>query len=287
MKLNYKSIDKQITRSFHANRQTNPYLGSNWHFHEEYELIYILKGKGIRIVGDNISDFAPPQLALMGSKLPHLWKNDPDEAKSKEADVVIVQFNRLFAGQDIFCIPEFHSISELLKQSERGILFGNKTIKKIHKLLLTLPNAGETKALIDLQYTLMELAESKEKQLMSSPEFTLPLTLSGGNRLNKIIDYISKNYIRPIDLEELARQAAMTPTSLCRFFKNRTNKTIFQFINEFRLGKACQMLISENYSICDICFASGFNSTSSFYRIFKEVKQTSPQEYQKKYRALT
>jgi len=286
MKLNYKSIDKQITRSFHTNRQTDPYLGSNWHFHEEYELIYILKGKGIRIVGDNISDFAPPQLALMGSKLPHLWKNDPDEAKSKETDVIILQFNRLFAGQDIFSIPEFSNISELLKQSERGILFGHKTIRKTHSLLLSITNASEANRLINLQYILMELAESKDRKLVSSPDFTLPLTLSGGNRLNKIIDYISKNYMRPIDLEELARVAAMTPTSLCRFFKNRTNKTIFYFINEFRLGKACQMLISENYSIGDICFASGFNSTSSFYRTFKEVKHTTPQEYQKKYAAL-
>lgn len=286
MKLNYKSIDKNITRSFHVNRQTDPYLGNNWHFHEEYELIYVLKGKGIRIVGDNISDFGPPQLALMGSKLPHLWKNDPNEARNYEADVIIVQFNRLFAGQDIFSIPEFRSISELLALSQRGILFSEKTMKKVHNLLLSLPEAGETRRLIDLQYILLELSASKEKYLISSPEFTVPLTLVSGNRLNKIIDYISKGYAHNIDLDDLAREAAMTPTSLCRFFKNRTNKTIFQFINEFRIGKACQMLIDNNCSISDVCFTSGFNSLTSFYRIFKDIKHTTPQEYKKNFRAL-
>ena len=286
MKLNYKSIDKQITRSFHTNRQTDPYLGSNWHFHEEYELIYHLKGKGIRIVGDDISGFAPPQLALVGSKLPHLWKNDIHQARDQKVDTVIIQFNRLFAGQDIFSIPEFQCISELLKSSQRGILFGKKTIIKIHPFLISLINASEPKRLIDLQYILMKLAESDDKKLISSREFTLPVTLAGGNRLNKVINYISENYTRPIDLDELARESAMTRTSLCRFFKNKTNKTIFQFINEFRLGKACQMLISDNHSISDICYESGFNSSSSFYRIFKEIKHTSPQEYQKKYAAL-
>lgn len=286
MKLDYKSINRQVTRSFHINRQTYPYLGINWHFHEEYELIYIIKGKSIRIVGDNISDFTPPQLALIGSKLPHLWKNDPDEAKNKEADMIIVQFNRLFAGQDIFSIPEFRGISELLKLSQRGILFGKKTIKKIHNLLVSLTDSGETRGLIDLQYILMELSESKEKHLISSPEFSVHLTLAGGNRLNKIIDYISKNYTNTIDLEDLAREAAMTPTSLCRFFKNRTNKAVFQFISEFRLGKACQMLIDDNHSISDICFTSGFNSLTSFHRIFKDIKHISPQEYKKSYMAL-
>jgi len=281
MKLEYKSVNKQASRSFHVLRQTDPYLGINWHFHEEYELIYIIKGKGIRIVGDSISDFAPPQLALMGSKLPHLWKNDPDETKSKEADVIIVKFNRLFAGHDIFSLPEFRGISELLKLSQRGILFGNKTIKKNKNLLISLADAGETRGLIDLQYILMELSESREKQLISSPEFSLPSTIAGGSRLNKIIDYITKNYTRPIYLEDLAREAAMTPTSLCRFFKNRTNKTVFRFISEFRVGKACQMLIDDNHNIADICFGSGFNSMTSFYRIFKDLKHLSPNEYKK------
>lgn len=288
MKLDYKSIeltDRQF-RSFRINRQTDPYLGSNWHFHAEYELLYVLKGRGIRIVGDNISEFAPPQLALIGSKLPHLWKNDPDGAKSNEADVLIVQFNRLFAGQDIFSIPEFRGISELLNLSQRGILFNKKTIKKVHNLLLNLANVGEARSLIDLQYILFELSESNEKHLISSPEFSVPLTIVSGNRLNKIIDYISKNYTQNIDLEDLSREAAMTPTSLCRFFKNRTNKTILQFINEFRIGKACQMLIDGNYSISDICFTSGFNSLTSFYRIFKEIKHITPHEYKKNYRVL-
>ncbi len=288
MKLDYKPIkliNRQF-RSFLVNRQTDPYFGDNWHFHEEYELIYVLKGRGIRIVGDNISEFAPPQLALIGSKLPHLWKNDPDEAKTNEADVLIVQFNRLFAGQDIFSIPEFRSISELLNLSQRGILFGEKTIKKVHSLLLNLMKAKETRSLIDLQYILLELSESKEKHLISSPEFTVPLTKVIGNRLNKIIDYISKNYTHNIDLEDLSKEAAMTPTSLCRFFKNRTNKTVFQFIREFRIGKACQMLIDGNYSISDICFTSGFNSLTNFYRVFKDIKYITPHEYKNKYKAL-
>lgn len=287
MKLDYKSIeliDRQF-QSFRINRQTDPYLGSNWHFHAEYELLYVLKGRGIRIVGDNISEFAPPQLALIGSKLPHLWKNDPDE-DSNEADVLIVQFNRLFAGQDIFSIPEFRSISELLNLSQRGILFNKKTIKKVHNLLLNLANVGEARSLIDLQYILFELSESTEKHLISSPEFIVPLTLVSGNRLNKIIDYISKNYTQNIDLKDLSREAAMTPTSLCRFFKNRTNKTILQFISEFRVGKACQMLIDGNYSISDICFNSGFNSLTSFYRVFREIKHITPQEYKKNYKVL-
>lgn len=125
MKLKYRLINRQLARSFHIYRQTNPYQESNWHFHEEYELIYTIKGKGLRIVGDDISDFDSPQLALIGSKLPHLWKNNPDDSRNQKVDVVIIQFNRLFAGQDIFSTPELAAPEVALRFADAASYLGH------------------------------------------------------------------------------------------------------------------------------------------------------------------
>jgi AraC-like DNA-binding protein len=130
---------------------------------------------------------------------------------------------------------------------------------------------------------LHKLSQSKKYETLASPEFTLPTTLYGENRLNHIINYISENFGRQIDLDELASEAAMTRTSLCRFFKSRTNKTVFQFINEFRVGKACQLLINGDMRITDICFYTGFNSITSFNRVFKSQKNVTPSEFKNNY----
>ena len=53
-----------------------PCLDSTWHYHPEYELLYISKSTGIRFVGDSVSHFSPGDLVLVGSNLPHLWRND-------------------------------------------------------------------------------------------------------------------------------------------------------------------------------------------------------------------
>lgn len=287
MELRYKSTNKGLTDSFHVRRENIPYHDGNWHYHEEFELIYIIEGHGIRIVGDNMLDFQSPQLALMGQWLPHLWKNVESESGEGLVDIIVVKFNPKFNGHDIFSIPEFNQISELLKQTSHGLLFGKSTINKVHKKLIRLPECTGAERFIKLFQILEILSCANDLELLSSPEFTLPVTtVSGENRLKRIINYISNNFTREISLEELARESALTPTSLCRFFKNNTNKTIFNFINEFRVGKACQLLIAGNKSITEICFLSGFNSINTFNRVFKEFKNVTPREFKNNYLIL-
>mgnify|MGYP001319592252 CR=1 FL=1 len=68
MKLAYQNTNLQSPRdSFLAERRKDPYFGSNWHYHEEFEILLIIKGHGVRVVGDNMSQFGDNQLVLMGS----------------------------------------------------------------------------------------------------------------------------------------------------------------------------------------------------------------------------
>jgi hypothetical protein len=48
---------------------------SEFHFHEECQLAYIIKGSGKRIVGDSIEYFAENDLVFLGPNVPHVWYN--------------------------------------------------------------------------------------------------------------------------------------------------------------------------------------------------------------------
>ena len=134
MKLGYNNIKLlSPTDSFLAERRKTPYFGNNWHYHIEFELLFIIKGNGVRVVGDNMSQFGDNQLVLMGSNLPHLFRNEEDE--TKEVDYIVIKF--LYGLSDIllFKIPELTTVDQLLKRSARGILFNSESVKNVKRKL--------------------------------------------------------------------------------------------------------------------------------------------------------
>ncbi|MFW5700724.1 MAG: helix-turn-helix domain-containing protein, partial [Cyclobacteriaceae bacterium] len=114
---------------------------------------------------------------------------------------------------------------------------------------------------------------------LSSLGFYSNLNEAENQRMNTIYSYLAKNYQREISLQEISQLANMSPTSFCRFFKSRTNKTLFRFINEIRIGHACKLLIDNEMSVTEICYACGFNHFSNFHKQFVALKKLTPLKY--------
>ena len=75
-------LEKVITEdesSIRAFKYSADEFDAPWHIHPEYELTYILNSTGIRYVGNNISDYQTGELVLLGSNLPHCWKNEEEQ----------------------------------------------------------------------------------------------------------------------------------------------------------------------------------------------------------------
>ena len=93
-----------------------------YHFHEEYELTYILNGSGKRYVGNHMEAFKAGDLILLGPNLPHCWKLNKEE-KQQEAGAIVIQFSPLFLGQEFFNKAELQHIKNLLQKSACGASF--------------------------------------------------------------------------------------------------------------------------------------------------------------------
>jgi len=286
LKLQYKSFNESNFSSVYAKRKKAPYFGVNWHFHDEFELMYIMKGEGVRVVGDRMDYFNKEELVFLGSGVPHVFKNDKN-ASQNEVDYIVVKFNRIIGGQDLFKIPELAPINRFLKRAGKGLIFSNTTVMKLKKQLIKLAKSKNEDRIILLLKVLKILSAQEDCNELSTDTFLLKSSSLGEDRTKKVINYISENYNKNISLEDLAAISYMTTNSFCRYFKNRTGKTAFQFIREFRINKACQMLINGEKNISQICFDTGFNSLSSFNRVFKSLKQISATEYKSKYSTLS
>jgi AraC-like DNA-binding protein len=248
--------------------------------------MYIIKGEGVRIVGDRMDYFNKEELVFLGSGIPHVFKNDKN-ASQNEVDYIVVKFNRIIGGQDLFKIPELASINRFLKRAGKGLIFSDTTVMKLKKQLIKLAKSKNEDRIILLLKVLKILSAQEDYNELSADTFLLKNTSAGEDRTKKVINYISENYNKNISLEDLASISYMTTNSFCRYFKNRTGKTAFQFIREFRINNACQMLINGEKNISQICFDTGFNSLSSFNRVFKSLKHISATEYKSKYSTLS
>jgi len=130
---------------------------------------------------------------------------------------------------------------------------------------------------------LAAISELSEFTILSSIGFRYHENDTENQRLNAIYNFTLKNFMRKIDLQEVASLTGLIPNSFCRYFKTRTGKTYNQFLLEIRIGYACKLLLDNNQSIKQVCFESGFNNFSCFHKSFKAITGYTPQNYQNEY----
>ena len=137
--------------------------------------------------------------------------------------------------------------------------------------------------LITLLTMLKVLAETSEAETIASAHATYPSSALETQRLDKIYAYTFTHYKKDITLEEIASIANLSITSFCRYFKQMTKKTYYDFLTEVRISHVCCALVEDKLTTEVICFEHGFNNVSNFYRHFKKVTSMAPLDYKKKY----
>jgi AraC-like DNA-binding protein len=281
MKLILKNTDSSLSGRVIITKKEIPCLDSSWHYHDQYELLYISKSNGIRFVGDSVSQFHPGELVLVSPYLPHLWRNDASYYKEEDVNkvkTIIIKFSKDFIGEGTFNLAEFTDINSLFEQSKYGVSFGKKVSKALHNELIQIIDLSPAQQLIKLLDILCRLSNTDDKKILSSSDMR-QYTTDSSDRLDTVIKFVSDNYASDISLNDVADIACMTTNSFCRFFKKMTNKSFTQFLNEIRIRNASRILVQEDISVSEVCYMVGYNSITNFNRQFKEIMGNTPNSY--------
>ncbi len=288
MRLVLKNIDGSLDEHFNLTCKEVPCLDSSWHYHAQYELIYISRSTGIRFVGDSVAQFAPGDLVLVGPYLPHLWRNDAsyyNRDGTSQVKTVVVKFTKDFIGEGTFTNPRFSSINELLKQSKFGLCFGEETSKKLHDDLIGMMDLSPAEQLICLLNLLNQLSLTDDKRVLSSTDMR-QYTTEPLQRLDAVLKFISDNYASKISLDDVANIACLTTNSFCRFFKKMTNKSFTQFLNEVRIRNAARLLLQDDLTVAQVCYMTGYRSMTNFYKQFKLIMGCTPKDHRQASRSV-
>ncbi len=261
------------------------YFSNPWHFHKEYELVLIDKSRGTRFIGDNVCPFKEGDLSMIGSNIPHLFRNSEEfYAKNSKlkARSIFIHFTNDFLGSHFFETPEMKLVQRLLERSSLALDIQGKTKKYITGKLYDMQDENPPQRLLSLLEMLIRLSQSNDLKPLLSSGFSANIS-GDSDKINLVFQFIMKNYTEEIYAQEIASKLNMSVASFSRYFKHHTRKTFSDYVTEIRIGHACRLLMENNYSISEISYQSGFDNLSNFYRHFKKIIGIIPKEYRSRF----
>ena len=268
---------KKENQSFLCYEVNAPSFEFLWHYHPEYELTYIIKGKGKRLVGDSYESFSEGDFVLLGPNLPHTWISD--EKGKENCRAVVIQFTHAFLEQ-LFKFPEMSAFEKLFAKAARGLQFKISKNKNCISLLQQMVERHELSR-FPLLLQLFELVLHKKTTLLASAKYKAMKGNENQQRINKVFLYVEKEFKERVSLKKAASIVHLSESAFCKFFKRASGKTFSDYTNEIRIAHACELLIETDKLIRDIAFECGFESVTYFNRVFLKKKKLRPVFYRK------
>jgi AraC-like DNA-binding protein len=290
MKAQIESIKPDQSSSFRV-LQT-PHLENifYWHVHPEYEIVYIEGTNGTRHIGDHISRYEDSDLAFIGPNIPHL---NFDYGVKPDHEKIVVQLKEDFLGKDFLHAPELADVKKLFDEAKTGLVFKGKTKEIVGEKLKELTALKGFKQLNMLLDIFQTLAESSEKgPLDIGDDFDVsklniqPLANNQAfkeqQRLKNIHNFVEQNYTQTIDFQEVISLSNLSNAAFCRYFKRMTGMTFTDYLNQYRINQAKQLLL-QDYSVTETCYACGFENLSYFNKSFRRWVGENPLGFKKRH----
>lgn len=250
-----------------------------WHYHPEYELIFIEGLTGIRHVGQHISSFMDTDLVLIGPNVPHL---NFDYGLTTEYRQIVVQIKEKFPEEVLRGAAELASIEQLFKKAKYGVSFKGGVKEQAARMLKEMQALNNFDRLLKLLQVFDLLAHSSESEQLNDQDTSVSLYLNDKLRMGAIYGYIHDQYPEHTDVNKIADRVGLSTAAFCRYFKKQTKMTFTAFVNRYRINQAKTMLLKD-ITVSEACYSVGFQSLSYFNKLFKKLEGLGPMEFKKRF----
>lgn len=239
------------------------------HTHHFTELFYVISGKGVFLIEDDLVPVKTNDLIIINPHIEHTEKtmtNDPMEY--------------IVFGVDGLAF----SFADAKDDTQKNYGFYSYTSAKNHLVdfaQLMLKEFHEKKPGFDvicqsiLQVLLTLIAREQHLSIISDSTFKISRECALAKR------YIDTNYSKNITLDTLAEITHINKYYLAHSFANCLGQSPISYLTDKRLQASMELLINTNHSIAQVASSTGFSSQSYFSQIFRKEVGMTPQQYRK------
>lgn len=255
------------------------------HWHDEMEFIIMEQGSAVFQVDMNVYEVTAGDAIFVGSGEIHAGYLLGEERCIFSA---IVFDSSWLSG------PSYDALQENLfdplmtkklippRHIKKNTSWGAAILEYIHRILYDHEVQSRTLEISTKAHLYLIFAEMFEHMQMDE-KWASRVTGSPDkiDRIKDALSYIHEHYSENIKLKDLAAHLNMSEGHFCRFFKRTVQKSPIDYINHYRIQKACKLLENTNSKVVDIALEVGFEHLSYFITLFKKQKKMTPSQYRK------
>lgn len=243
----------------------------NFHIHNNFEILLVLKGDGIVNVSNRTYYVKKDDIMLINP-------NEPHEI-SGGVICCILQISRQFCGlyyqslkNTLFDKEHVNSFAsqediDILKRQIKDVTFNYVERKEYFEIVCV-------KQILELLYMLLQVVSHT---IMSTSEYNNYSKKIA--RLNRISAYIDAHYQEPIRLEMIAMEEQVTVTYLSHLFRDCFGITFQEYLNNKRFEQAMRLIAREDLNLTQISEFSGFSDLKYLNKIFQKRMGVSPKQF--------
>jgi len=245
----------------------------NFHWHPEFELIRILEGNLSLRIGSELFEAQKGELFFLSGGAFH-----SAEPRDCIYECIVFDIGALMPERDI-CRGELRDLLEGSAMPINPLRADSLLYAVCEKLFESASNEKESPLNVKGNMFSFLGEFSKRLEILCKRAPTSGKRSRSERALQRVSEYIEKNYAESITLDALAACAYMTPNYFCRFFKKMTGSSPISYLVSYRIERACTLLSTTDMTVTEVALACGFGDISYFINSFKKQTGCTPLKY--------
>lgn len=265
---------------FFIDQRVEPSLEAKLHRHDAWELYYVAHGQGNRMAGDTLQHFEAGDVALIPPLMLHRWEYAADSVDEDGCvRYLMVAFSHSLVERCMEVFPELRNRLAGVMFPTDALKFGTESSRVIRKVLSEM-NGMDELGRLSAMFRLLPVVFTSSDHTFAGKPMRIEREV---RRMQQICAYVMKHYVHSIALEDIAVEVGMNRSAFCSYFKRCKRMTFSQFVTQYRLNTACELLKHSKKSISEICYLVGFNDLPHFIRVFRKNIGMSASQYRKQF----
>lgn len=247
----------------------------NPHAHRELEMGIVLDGQGLLSTGGDSFELRRGSLYFINA-------NEAHDLLSTGPEALRLAFLQV---SNRFCQDYLHLFRNLeLLQSDLTGFLDPEDSRELSRLLVSVLRCYLEEGDLCLLHTMNAICQLFSALLERVPyqrfaESQYQAKKRKTARLQRVADYIGSHYSERISLGELARREGVSDTHMSHFIRENMGISFQEYVNNLRLERAVQLILSETMSLTDICMECGFSDVKYMNRMFQRRFGCMPREF--------